>query len=92
MTPLSFLPSLNLHELHQGLLRAEKLDYALNIEERGNFSQDVGVCHPFTGIIKSRGINERHAAAALRETVIAPNLGCHRLNTMSNLNVFVACD
>jgi hypothetical protein len=92
MTPLSFLPSLNLRELHQGLLRADKLDYALNIKERGNFSQDVGICHPFTGIIKSRGVNERHAATALRETVIAPDVGCHRLNTMSNLDVFVARD
>jgi hypothetical protein len=92
MIPLSFLPPLKLYELHQGLLSVEKLDDALSLQERGDFLQDVGVRYPFAGIIKSRSVDERYAAAVSFKVSEAIDLGCHGVNAMSNLNVFVARD
>lgn len=74
------------------LLSVEILDDALYIQEGGNFSQDVCVCYPFTGIIESRGVDERYTATASFKVVVEPDLGCHRLDAMSNLNILVAGD
>jgi hypothetical protein len=92
MIPLSFLPLLKLCELHQGLLSIEKLDNILSIQERSNFLQDISIRYAFAGIIESRGVYERYAAAVSFKVVEAIDLRCHGVNAMSNLNIFVARD
>jgi hypothetical protein len=89
MIPLSFLSWLNLREFNQELRWGERLGDALLFQKSCNFSQDVGVCYPFARIIEPRGVDERHAAVAPVKVVIVSDLGCCRLDAMSNYNSFV---